>query len=71
MTKKEYRAAIAALGLSQLAAAEFLGISPRTSRRWAAGDDPPDPRAEMVLRIMLEYKMSVAAVDKLMGRKDT
>lgn len=70
MTKHEYRKAITTLGLSQVAAARFLGIGQRTSRRWAAGDDTPDPRAEMVLRIMLKYNIDVAAVDKLMGRED-
>jgi hypothetical protein len=38
MTEIEYREALAALDLTQRAAADFLKVDERTSRRWAAGD---------------------------------
>jgi DNA-binding transcriptional regulator YiaG len=38
MTATEYRDAIAALGLTQAGAAEFLGVSLRTSQNWALGE---------------------------------
>jgi DNA-binding transcriptional regulator YiaG len=69
MTATEYRECIAALGLSQIAAAAFLGISQRTSRRWAAGENAPDVRAEMLLRAMLQYDISVDDINKLIKRK--
>ena len=40
MTPTAYRAAIAALNLSQVGAAKALGINERTSRRYAANGVP-------------------------------
>lgn len=40
MTNEEYRAEIAALGLSQVGAAKVLGIGERTSRRYASQGVP-------------------------------
>jgi DNA-binding transcriptional regulator YiaG len=37
MDKDQYRAAIAALGLSQHMAAALLGVTDRTGRNWALG----------------------------------
>jgi hypothetical protein len=67
----EYRDCIAALGLSQITAARFLGVSPRQSRRWALGETVPDVRAEIVLSVMLRYDISVDDVNRLLKRKDT
>lgn len=36
MTAKQYRAALAALGLSQAAAGRLLDVHDATARRWAA-----------------------------------
>jgi hypothetical protein len=36
MTPDEYRAALTELGLTQNAAAKFLGVTPVTARKWAA-----------------------------------
>jgi hypothetical protein len=40
MNRAEYRAAIAALGLSQVGAAVAIGVTERTSRRYAAHGVP-------------------------------
>jgi hypothetical protein len=40
MTARQYRARLAALGLTQVDAARLLGVDPRTSRRWALGESP-------------------------------
>ena len=40
MTNTEYRTAIAALGLSQVGAAVAIGVTERTSRRYAAQGVP-------------------------------
>lgn len=53
MTGAQYQTAIDALGLSQLAAARFLKIGDRTSRRYVAGGLIPQPTA-MLLRLMVE-----------------
>lgn len=52
-----YRDSIAKLGLSQGAAARFLGISIKTSNRWAAGDHVP-PHVVMLLDLMLRCGIS-------------
>jgi hypothetical protein len=40
MTHTQYRAALAALGLTVVGAARLLDVDERTSRRWAMGDRP-------------------------------
>lgn len=40
MTSDQLRAALAALSLSQTAAASVLGVTPRAVRLWLAGDRP-------------------------------
>lgn len=53
MTPSEYRAALAALGLTQAGAAELIGVNPRTSRRWALGESPI-PQAVARLMAMMQ-----------------
>lgn len=49
MTPEEYRAIIARLGLSQVAAGRFLGVDDRTSRRYAGGETLiPNPVAKLL-----------------------
>ena len=55
MTAHEVRAALAELGLSQVAAAEAFGVDARTMRRWVADGIAAGPallafRALMLLR---------------------
>lgn len=47
MTPTEYRAALTTLGLSQLAAGRWLGVSPKTAQRYAV-DGPSGPAARAV-----------------------
>jgi pentatricopeptide repeat protein len=51
MTAKQYLAAIEKLGMSQLAAGRFLGVSPRTAANYAA-KGPPEMAAKL-LRLMM------------------
>jgi DNA-binding transcriptional regulator YiaG len=53
MTAEEYRDLIAALGLSQVAAAILLGVDERTSRRWASGEREIPPPVARFLRYLL------------------
>jgi hypothetical protein len=57
MTPKEYREALAELGLSLAGASKFFQTDERTTRRWAADDGGKDvPRAVAItLRLMLRY----------------
>lgn len=46
MTPAEYRAALTELGLSQLAAGRWLGVSPKTAQNYASvGPSGPAARA--------------------------
>lgn len=53
MTAQQYRTAIAALGLSQARAAEFFGISPRSSQGYALGEYPVPEAIAKLLRLMV------------------
>ena len=63
MTPKQYEAAIKRLGLSQVGAARYFGISERQSRRFIKGDSAaPIPIAiEMLLNMLLEAELSPLA----------
>jgi DNA-binding transcriptional regulator YiaG len=58
MGKTEYRTILDQLGLNPSSSARFLGVNPRTSRRWASGESPIDTRTAMLLRVMRKYKIS-------------
>jgi hypothetical protein len=63
MTANQYRAAIAAIGLSQRRAAPFLGISLRTSQGYAWGEHPiPEPTAKL-LRLMVRLELTPEEVE--------
>lgn len=47
MTPSEYRTALSTLGLSQLAAGRWLGVSPKTAQRYAT-EGPSGPAARAV-----------------------
>lgn len=53
MSPEEYRAAIAALGLSQLAAGRWLGVSPKTAQNYASKG--PSGPAAVAIRMALKY----------------
>jgi hypothetical protein len=58
MTPNQYRAAIAALGLSQERAGVWLGVGKRTSQGWALGEYPvPEPVA-ILLRLVTKLKLT-------------
>ena len=58
MTAAQYKAAIKQLGLSQVAAGRWLGISPRQSQSYALGEYPvPEPVAKL-LRLMIAKKIN-------------
>jgi hypothetical protein len=65
----QYRELIHALGLNQTQAAKFFDINARTSRRWAAGDQP-DNGVVMLMQVMLKYAISVRTVNKILGREE-
>jgi DNA-binding transcriptional regulator YiaG len=55
MDAREYREIIEKLGMTQVGAAHFLGIHPRTSRKWIAGKATPTVAAGKLLRLMLQH----------------
>lgn len=56
MSPNQYREAIAALDLSQVAAGNLLTDNPRTSRRWASGESPVPKPVALLLRLMILYR---------------
>lgn len=58
MTADQYRAALAWLGLSQVAAARLLGADARTSRRWALGERSIPPTVAVLLRLLIAGKIA-------------
>lgn len=65
MTPDEYRAAIARLGLSQVAAGRLLGVDGRTSQKWALGERAVPPP---VVRLLAYIERYGAGLAKEMGR---
>jgi hypothetical protein len=61
MNHIEFSKAIGALGLTQVGAGRFLGVDPRTCRRYVAGELPLPPAAAMLLRVMLAHGLATAA----------
>ena len=65
MTTAEYRAALAALGLTQAGGARFLGVDERTSRKWATGErNIPEPVSRF-LRFLIAAKIKPSRVTLL------
>lgn len=62
MTARQFREALDRLGLTQVAAAEFLGIAERSVRRWAAGDGKVPKAVAKLLRLMLEHDLKPSDV---------
>lgn len=61
MTAEQFRAAIDSIGMPQEGAADngvdaFLGVNPRTVRRWAKGDAVIPDGVAMLLRIMVAHR---------------
>ena len=56
MTSEQYRKAIAMIGLTQGEAAEFLGVSIRSSNGYANGSPIPEATAKL-LRLMVKLDL--------------
>jgi len=63
MTPAQYRKAISALDLSQIRAAAFLGIAPRTSQGYALGEYPVPEAIAKLLRLMARLGLKPADVE--------
>jgi DNA-binding transcriptional regulator YdaS (Cro superfamily) len=57
MTPEQYAIAIHLLGLSQLAAGRWLGVSPRTSRRYITGHAEIPAAQALLLRAAIRYRV--------------
>ena len=61
MTKHQYRAALNFLGFTQGQAADWLGISIRSSNGYANGDPIPEAIAKL-LKVMMKYEIKPGEV---------
>ena len=68
MTPSEYRTALATLGLSQLAAGRWLGVSPKTAQNYATvGPSGPAARAITTVLDMTPAQRAKALAKPLDG----
>mgnify|MGYP000724648441 CR=1 FL=1 len=70
MDHEEYRAALAALSLSQKDAARLLGSDDRTSRRWALGESAIPTTVEIILTLCLENPKARERVEALADERE-
>jgi hypothetical protein len=61
----QYRKYLNVLELSQQRAAKMLEIDPRTSRRYALKERPIPEAINIVLRLMLKYRLTADDIDEL------
>lgn len=57
MTSKQFRDAIAKIGLSQESAGVWFGRSERTGQRWASGDYDVPEHVARFLRLMIRLNL--------------
>lgn len=65
MNPVEYRQMLAAVGLTQVAAARLFEVSERMSRYYAHGDYPIPPATAALLRLMVKTKTTAAELEAL------
>lgn len=65
MTQKELKAALKALGLTQMGAARLFSVDGRTVRKWVAGDAPIPGSVALCLNLMIHYGVTVSDAEKL------
>ncbi|WP_237482586.1 helix-turn-helix domain-containing protein [Lichenibacterium dinghuense] len=71
MNADEYRATLAALGLSQQASAQLLGVDSRTAQRWALAErNVPRPAARF-LRYLVRVGADPAKVQAMLDQDET
>jgi len=64
VTALEYRATLSRLGLTQTGAARLLGVTGRTSRRWAAGETIPQS-------VVLHLRLIEREMTRIRNQKET
>jgi DNA-binding transcriptional regulator YiaG len=65
MTEAAYRAAIAQVGLTQVAASDFFETARRTSPRWAQGQARIPGAVKKLLAVMISEGLLPEDVDKI------
>jgi hypothetical protein len=63
MTAHQYREALEVLGLTRRKAGEFLGVTLRTSQRYALGECRVPESTAKLLRLMIKLKLKPSDVD--------
>lgn len=65
MTSKQYREALAGLGMSQARLGRLLGRDKSTPNRWATGRVPIPREVELLLLLALSIQMTADDLDAL------
>jgi len=64
MSPDQYKRAIKKLGLSQVRAARFFGVSDRHGQRMATGHVEIPPSVAHLLKLMLKYEVTPGELDR-------
>jgi DNA-binding transcriptional regulator YiaG len=70
LSPTSFTEALARLGLSQVEAARFFGLTTRIVRMYQRGDSPVPQPLSMLLRLMLAMKLTPAKVKEWLGDND-
>ena len=65
MTADDFRAALEALGFTQLAFARAIDVAERTVRRWATGDQPVPRSVVILLALMRRHGLTGADLEAI------
>lgn len=65
MNPSDYRAALAALGLTQAAFGRLLALDKATPNRWATGAVPVPRSVALLLQLLASGKVTLADIESL------
>ena len=65
MSTEAYLAALRALGVSNIAAGQVFGLSPRQAQRLAAGETPVSKPIAKLIKLALEKGLTAAEIEAL------
>lgn len=63
MTHLEFRAALAALSLSQVRAAKLFGVTARAARSWALGENKIPQSVAILLRLLTAGRIGLTDLE--------
>jgi hypothetical protein len=65
MTPTEFRAALAALDITAVGCGRLFGRTTRSVHRWLAGDRAIPPEAVILVRLLMEYRITPEDISEM------